>query len=189
MSGYTQSDAAVVVGAPSPARVTAVLGEVGQLAVTWTAPEINAELDVSYTVTVTDVTPGRDPATPDVTLPLTGPPGSTQTLPALVAGTKRVYITAYNVNAGPGLFAVGVESALHDAREAAFSTAPALLDATGDTTGATLAVFSPASASTPTINKFLIQVGRGHLGGHWGWLGPPLAWQLACPVPPPAPAT
>lgn len=156
----------LVVGAPLPPTVTLVQGAVGRLTVSWSAPALNADLETSYTLSIYDVTPGeRSPADgPIEGLPLTASP---TTIPFLVAGTKRVQITATNVNAGPtGLYAPAVKSALADEADVALATAPGIpseAGLVGSTAGANISVTAPAQVSTAALNKFLIQV-RGFVG-------------------------
>lgn len=153
-------------GAPLPPTVTSVTGGVGRLSIEWSAPAINADLDTTYTLAIYDVTPGtRNPVdVPIEDLPLTVSP---KVVTQLVAGTKRVQITATNINAGPSRYTAAVKSALADEADAALCNAPAIPSSNGlvgSTQGANISVNTPSQMSTTALNKFLIQVGLG------GWL-------------------
>ncbi len=151
------SSSDVVVGAPLPPSISVVTGGVGQLTVTWSAPDINADLGVTYTLNVEDVTAGRTPATPLVTQALTAGAPS-QTVSGLAAGTKRVWITATNANAGDGKTAGAVQTAWAGAVVVQLSTQPSISQTTGSESGATITVAAPSASSATAINKFLIQV-------------------------------
>ncbi len=157
------SASSVAVGAPLPPTVTAVVGSVGQLAVEWSAPAINADLGVTYTLTITDVTAGRSPATAALQgLALSGSPIA---FTGLVAGTKRVQIKASNANTAT--YSVVVQSALSDEVDVTLSTAPGIATTNGvvgSDTGATITVTAPSSMSTSVLSKFLIQVGARPAG-------------------------
>ena len=147
-------------GAPLPPTVTAVTAGVGRLAVEWSAPAINADLGTTYTLAIYDVTPGtRNPVdVPIEDIPLSSSP---KVVTQLVAGTKRVQITATNVNAGPGRYTAAVKSALADEADVALSNAPAIPTSdgmVGSRQGANISVTAPSQMSTAALNKFLIQV-------------------------------
>lgn len=148
----------VVVGAPLPPSISAVSGGVGQLTVTWSAPAINADLGVTYALNIEDVTAGRTPATPLVTESLTAGAPS-QTISGLAAGTKRVWITATNANAGDGKTAAAVQAAWAGTVAVQLSTQPGISQTVGSATGAAITVTAPSASSATAINKFLIQVG------------------------------
>ncbi|PRW20837.1 Ig-like domain repeat [Chlorella sorokiniana] len=155
-AAISSSDA--VVGAPLPATIEAVQTGVGQLTVQWSAPSINADLGTTYTLTIRDVTAGRSPATE----PLEGiaMSSTTHSVTSLVAGTKRVQITATNVNSGSGKYASAVLSALSDEYDVALSLAPAIASTNGvvgSAAGAAISVTAPGQMSTTALNKFLIQ--------------------------------
>lgn len=149
----------LVVGAPLPPTVTAVTGGVGRLTIEWSAPALNADLDVTYTLAIYDVTPGnRSPVdVPLEDVPLTASP---KVVTQLVAGTKRVQITATNANAGPGRYLTAVKSALADEADVTLATAPGIAASeglAGSTLGANISVTVPSQMSTAVLNKFLIQ--------------------------------
>ena len=152
----------VVVGAPLSPTITAVTGSVGQLTVQWSAPAINADLGVTYKLNIQDVTTGREPA--DETLVTLAAGAGSQTISGLPAGTKRVWITATNANAGDGS---AVVAAWAGAVQVGLSTAPGIASSdgvVGSALGATIALTAPSAVSTTggKLNKFLIEV---------GWLG------------------
>ena len=157
-------------GAPLTPTVTAVTGGVGRLTIEWSAPAINADLDVTYTLAIYDVTPGnRNPVdVPIEDVPLTASP---RVVTQLSAGTKRVQITATNANAGDGRYLAAVKSALADEADVALATAPGIPSSegvAGSTLGANISVTAPSQMSTAVLNSFLIQVGgRPRPGAVW----------------------
>lgn len=144
-----------VVGAPLPPTIMELQAGVGQLALTWSAPSINADLGVTYKLSIADVTAGRDTTTVEV--PLEGSPAS---VTGLAAGTKRVRITATNANTAA--YAVVVQSALSDAVDMPLSTAPGVSAVVGSAAGATITVSAPSLPGNTVFKKFLIQVRRGY---------------------------
>ncbi|PRW20918.1 fibronectin type III domain-containing [Chlorella sorokiniana] len=146
-----------VVGAPLPASITSVDGGVGQLtvAIDWSKTAINADLGVIYTLNIQDVTAGRSPATPLATATLTAGAPS-QTIPNLVAGTKRVWIVASNANTDT--YSAVVKSDWAGVVAVQLSSKPGITQApVGSATGTNISVTAPSATSTTAINKFLIQ--------------------------------
>lgn len=162
------TSATVTVGAPVVPVVIAVTGGVGSLTVKWTKAEINAALGVTYSVTIVDVTQNRleknhpadfvatlDGAQPQQTFG--GHVGSGAT--PLLAGTKRVTITATNANGA-------VASVQSEPVLVLFSDAPAIGSVVGSAAGATLTVTAPARTSSSAISEFLVQVGAKDTESH-----------------------
>lgn len=141
-------------GVPLAPTISAVTGGVGQLEVKWSAPAINADLGVTYTLAIYDVTAGRTPATAAVQgLVLDGSPLS---VTGLVAGTKRVQITAANSNTAQ--YSAVVQTSLSDEAEVALSTAPGVSQVVGSAAGAAISVTRPSQVSTAELKTFLVQV-------------------------------
>ena len=159
-SSSATTSSPVIVGAPLPPTVVAVQAGVGQLTVQWTAPVINAVVGTTYTLAIYDVTADRSP--PTAALEDIAMSSTTHSVTNLVAGTKRVRITATNVNSGAGKYTAAVQSALSDAADVGLSTAPGIASpngVVGSADGATISVTAPVQMSTAALNKFLIQVG------------------------------